>query len=424
MANPAWWVIAKREFGTRVKSKWFAITTLLGPVLMIALLAVPVLLAQAGSKKQFSVDVVAHCDADVSAAVMAAMTAINPNLKLRVAPESTTDEQLVARIREEKIDGYLVLPRGLLDDAQPQYFGANTTNMGFVRSMESGITGAVVAARAQSFGLQDDQLAKLARRVKLDAVPEMGTGSGTGKGGSGTAAFILGYIVAMLLYMSILLYAVNVMRSVLEEKTNRVVELIASSTPSSQLMAGKIGGVGSVGLLQLGVWTAVAGVLFRYREAVLSFFGLPDNIPIELPAAGLATIFVILIYFLLGFFFFSAIYAAIGAMCSTDQEAQQAQIPVVMFLIIPLMCLQVVGNDPRGELTSLLTQIPFASPILMPMRYLLGGADLGDVALSIAILIASLGLVLLVAGRIYRVGILMYGKRPTLRELTRWIGYS
>jgi ABC-2 type transport system permease protein len=129
------------------------------------------------------------------------------------------------------------------------------------------------------------------------------------------------------------------------------------------------------------------------------------------------------VYFVLGFFFYAAMYAAVGAMVSSEQETQQVQMPVTMLLVIGVLCFQVVSNDPRGPATVAMTTVPFWSPLLMPMRYVLGGASLGEVALSLGILLVSTGLVVRGAAKIYRVGVLMYGKRPSLRELIRWLRY-
>jgi ABC-2 type transport system permease protein len=226
-----------------------------------------------------------------------------------------------------------------------------------------------------------------------------------------------------ILYMAILLYAVNVMRSVVLEKTSRVVEIVVSAAKPRELMLGKIIGVGGVGVFQLVIWAAIALVLFRYRGELLGLFGVPGAAGFELPPLTPGDIAVVLAYFLGGFFFYASLYAAIGAMVNSDQEAQQAQTPVVILLVIPVVCVQLVAGDPRGAAAEVLTLVPFSSPILMPMRWVLGGARATDLALSLALLLAATAVVVWLAARIYRVGILMYGKRPTLRELGRWIRY-
>jgi ABC-2 type transport system permease protein len=177
-------------------------------------------------------------------------------------------------------------------------------------------------------------------------------------------------------------------------------------------------------LFQLSIWVAFGAALIWQRGAVLGAFGVDDAGGVDIPALSGVAVIVVLLYFVLGYFFYASLYAAVGAMVNSDQEAQQAQTPIVILLIIPVVFVQLVADDPRGGAAEVLTLIPFASPILMPMRFLLGGAGFGDLALSLAILIASMGLAIWVAARIYRVGILMYGKRPSLKELARWIRYE
>jgi ABC-2 type transport system permease protein len=203
-----------------------------------------------------------------------------------------------------------------------------------------------------------------------------------------------------------------------------VVEIMVSSIKPRALMLGKILGVGGVGLFQLSIWAAIALILLRFREQVLGLFGVSGAGSVAIPSLTVGAIGLVLAYFVLGYFFYSSLYAAIGAMVNSEQEAQQAQTPVVILLIVPVVCVQLVSSDPRGSAAELLTLIPFSSPVLMPMRYLLGGASIGDVALSLAALVLSTWLAIFVAARIYRVGILMYGKRPSLRELARWIRHA
>jgi ABC-2 type transport system permease protein len=187
-------------------------------------------------------------------------------------------------------------------------------------------------------------------------------------------------------------------------------------------MAGKILGVGAVGLLQLSIWLIMGLVTMKYREGVLGMFGISGG-GSALPPLEIDQVLVALVYFIGGYFFYAAMYAAVGAMVSSEQEAQQAQAPVMMLVMIPMLCMQLVANDPRGSTAAVMTLVPFSSPILMPMRYLLGGATLVDVAVSAAILFGSTYIVIRAAAKIYRVGILLYGKRPNLKELIRWLRY-
>ncbi|MDT8342346.1 MAG: ABC transporter permease [Longimicrobiales bacterium] len=241
--------------------------------------------------------------------------------------------------------------------------------------------------------------------------------------GGDDPAFITAYVGSFLLYIVVLLYAVAVMRSVLEEKTSRIVEVILSSMRPWELMLGKILGVGAVGLTQLAIWIGV-GVLFlaaglpalaASRPEVLT----PEVLAEAVPGAGFAALMVT--YFLGGYFIYSGLYAAVGASCNTDEEAQHAQMPVVLLLVVPIAFVAPVIQDPTGTLSVVLSFVPFFTPILMFARAAVGGVTPFEVAASVILMAATVVGVAWVAGRIYRVGILMAGKRPTLPEIWRWV---
>jgi ABC-2 type transport system permease protein len=246
--------------------------------------------------------------------------------------------------------------------------------------------------------------------------------TGEAQGSSGIGSFLIAYILAFILYMVITLYGVNVMRSVVQEKTSRVMEFLVAVVKPQSLMTGKILGVGGAALIQLTVWLGIGAITLAYRTEILGAFGISSG-ESPLPALDFFAVSITIIYFILGFFFYSAMYAAVGAMVSSEQDTQQVQMPVTMLLIIGVMCFQLIASSPRGGAASVMTMVPFWSPMLMPMRFVLGGATLGEVAMSLAILLLSTIVVVRAAAKIYRVGVLLYGKRPSVRELWRWLRY-
>jgi len=413
-------VIARREFLERVRTVWFAIVTVLGPVGMIALIVVPAWLAARSADEKVTIQVVDRSGENLFPAIARTAAAAGARLDLQSVAPAIEEEVLLARIRDEKINGFLLLPEKVLEGESAVYRGDNATNFRIQVQLKQAINAAALEVRARQAGIELETIAQL-YNPQIDVLARHDTGRG--EASSAEASFLVGYAVMFILYMSILLYAVNVMRSVVQEKTSRVIEIVVSATRPRSLMLGKVVGVGSVGLLQLGIWFVMALLLLTYREQVLGAFGIDGAGEVELPSLGAVDVAVILAYFALGYFFYAALYAAIGAMVNSDQEAQQAQTPVVLLLILPVVMVQVVANDPRSGLAQVLTQVPFSSPVLMPMRYLLDGATWIDVAISLGILVASILGAVALAGRIYRVGILMYGKRPTLRELARWLTY-
>jgi ABC-2 type transport system permease protein len=202
--------------------------------------------------------------------------------------------------------------------------------------------------------------------------------------------------------------------------------VLVSSLKPFQLLAGKVIGVGAVGLLQLGIWLA-AGKLFLDRRAdIARLLGQPDEAvaalgSMGLPEVPLTTIVVFLTFFLLGYFLYAAMFAAVAAMVNTEAEARQAQTPVVMLLVIPSIMMVGLLNNPDGSLAVALGLVPFTSPIAMPVRWAAAPVALDQLALSVSLLIVTVLAITWIAGRIYRVGILAYGKKPGLKELVRWV---
>ena len=417
MINKQALVVARREFLERVRTKWFAIVTILGPIGMIAAIVIPVYLALQSAEEGFHVQLVDKSGRDIGSQMNIEVDARGVKFKMESVASDTSREVLEKRIADEEIDGYLEIPSDVLSGGTVWYRGDNTANPMVTKGLARIVDYAVFRTRGKDLGLGEVAIAT------LFVGTEFKTEQTTGDGGSasGTASFIVGYAVMFLLYMSIILYATAVLRSVILEKNNRVVEIIVSSIKPMPLMLGKVVGVGCVGLFQLLLWGVMAGLIITFREEVLGLFGLPGAGQFELPALGIGAIAVIIAYFLMGFFFYAALYAAIGAMVNSEQEAQQAQAPVMLLLMIPVLCVQIVAGDPRGGVAELLTMIPFSSPILMPMRYVLGAASVGEILISLAILAVSLIGAIYVAAKVYRVGILSYGKKPSLSEVWRWI---
>jgi ABC-2 type transport system permease protein len=236
-------------------------------------------------------------------------------------------------------------------------------------------------------------------------------------------SLVMAYITAILLFMAILLYGVNVMSSVLEEKTTRIVEVLVSSLRPFQLMVGKVVGAGAVSFFQFLIWGVSARVLLMLRGPIASMLGADpaDVQKLQLPAIPFATIVIFLAFFLGGFLLYSAMFAAVGAMSSNEQEARQAQQPVTYLLMISYLSIIGLTNDPSSSFAKTLSLVPFTSPIATPVRWTAGSIGVGEVVASLGLLLIAILGVTWVAARIYRVGILMTGKRPTMKELVRWV---
>lgn len=417
---PEWLVVARREFVERVRTVWFAIVTLLGPVVLVAIMVVPAWLASSAEETAI-IEVVDRSGRDLSAGLARNAARLGANLDVRRVAQNTDEAALAARIRDQQINGYLVLPPDVLRGGAVTYRGDNATNLRLRGNLIQALNAAAVEMRVADSGIPEETIAALYQpAIELDVRHD----TGRGEVKSAEASFVAGYAAMFVLYVAILLYAVNVMRSVIQDKTTRVIELVISAISPRALMLGKVIGVGTVGLLQLAIWSVISLVLVSYRAEILALFGVAGAASTELPPLTVVDVLVILAFFALGYFFYAALYAGIGAMVNSDQEGQQLQTPVTLLLIVPVTCVQLVANDPRGGAAQALTLIPFSAPVLMPMRYLLGGASWLEIALALALLLVFMAGAVALAGRIFRVGILMYGKRPSLRELARWLRHS
>jgi ABC-2 type transport system permease protein len=269
-----------------------------------------------------------------------------------------------------------------------------------------------------------DSALKAAASVRLNLETTKVT-EGRVTGESGETSFLLAYIVDMFMYISLLLYGVQVMSSVIEEKSSRIIEVLVSSLTPFELLMGKVIGVGAVGLLQLGIWAGTGLYITKSlaRPAVDVTAGGADaaQAGFNMPNVTPDLIVVILVFFLLGFFLYSGLYAAIGSMCSTQQEAQQSATPVTMIVVTGMIFMFSLINEPSGTVARVVTFIPFFTPLVIPVRYAISPLPLAEVALGALVLIVSIVGVVWLAGRIYRVGILSYGKKPSFKELWRWV---
>jgi len=241
-------------------------------------------------------------------------------------------------------------------------------------------------------------------------------------GESASQSFALGYFMAILLYFAILVYGIGLMQSVLEEKTTKIVEVLVSSLRPFQLLAGKLLGVGGTSLFQFLIWAVTTRVLLSQRGPLMGRFAGAEGANVfQLPSVPALTAVLFLFYFVTGFLLYAAMFAAVGAMSNSHQEAQQAQQPVTMLLMLSMFSLLPLITNPASTYSVVLSLIPFSAPIAMPVRWVAGSVPFVEVATSMAFLLLGIVAVLWVAGRIYRVGILMTGKRPSIKELVRWV---
>jgi ABC-2 type transport system permease protein len=219
------------------------------------------------------------------------------------------------------------------------------------------------------------------------------------------------------------IYGQTIMSGVLEEKTTRVAEVVMSSVPTDTLLAGKVLGVGAVGLTQQVIWIVTTYVLLKLRAPIMEKLGAP-TMSFTLPDVSLGAGIIFLLFFLLGFVFYSSLYAAVGASVNSESEARQAASPLMIMIVSTAVFIQPVLLNPTGTTAQVLSLVPFSSPIIMPIRMAVTGVAPLELTASLVFLAIGCFAALWLASRIYRVGLLMYGKRPTLREMAKWVSYA
>jgi ABC-2 type transport system permease protein len=420
-------LILRREYVERVRTKSFLILTFLVPVLMVAMVVLPTQMAMrsmGGSRRL----VVATSNPALAEAIRQQLDAANPVVEagtpagpprsphyvLTIDSRLTEEERAALRrqVTENRIDGFLWITPEALQSRQVEYTSKQSANLTDGRVLELALQAAVMRHALAGYGVKDEQAAELLRPFGVKAVQ---IANGKEGGSSGVALFISVYGMVMVLYMAVLLYGIAVMRSVIEEKSSRIVEVMLASTTPRHLLAGKILGVGAVGLTQIVIWVAAAAALSLPGLVAggASLFHLPLSTAIAF--AG---------FFVLGYFSYSALYAVLGATVNREQEAQQVQFIILMPLILSVILLQAVIQNPSSPLAFWLSLVPLCSPLVMFARIVIATPPLWQVVLSVALTVLTIYGTLVVGARIYRVGILMYGKRPTLPELLKWMKYA
>jgi ABC-2 type transport system permease protein len=415
-------LIIRREFRERVRSRSFLVGTLLFPLLILGLALLPGLIGSGGAA--WTLALVNEGPPEVGRAFAAALEqppeAPDENTYRIVpvdGPIAEVRESLAAQVERREIEGYVVLPADALEGGAILFRARTVGSFAVMRDLRRAGTRAVQSERLRTAGIDAAAVAALVAPVDIDEARI--TARGEERGGA-MSTFLAAYVVAFLIYLMTTLYGVAVMRSVLEEKTNRIAEVLMSTIRASHLMGGKIIGVGSAALLQVLIWAAIVTVVATQSDRMAAGFALPEGVAQALQVEPLTALLLVL-FFLLGFFLYAAIFAAVGAAVTSEQEAQSVQFLALVPLIVPMLFLQSILNAPLGTTATTLGLVPFTAPVAMPMRMASAPIPGVQIAVSLALLVVGIAAVAWVAGKIYRVGILSTGKRPTLPELVRWI---
>jgi len=410
------WTVLKREYLERVRKRSFLLATIGGPLVLIGLVFGSGMMAARGAQDRSLIAILDLTDvlmADVAASLEEAEYTIVP------AEGEGDEDALRTMVRNGDISGYLILDELTLTRGEATVVSDSRPSAIRRMLMQSAVSRAVVKQRFGSDSSAED-ITTLVEGGALEFEP-IDSNEATQQKEIRTG---LAFGGAMLLYFALLFYGVYVMQAVLEEKTSRMAEIVVSSVRPWQLMLGKIVGVGLVGLTQIAVWVGLVIVaailggstLAAARPELADLLNAANLIPAVL------TVVYFVIFFILGYLLYSALYAAVGAMCSTEEETRQLQMPVTMLLVVPfIMMMSAIDTGADTPLLAGMSLFPLFTPLLMFARAASGVAPLWQIGLSVVLTALAIVGVAWVAGRIYRVGILMQGKRPTLPELWRWV---
>ena len=443
--------VIKREYLQRVRTKFFIIATILGPVMLALFTIVPVYIAnipvggatrlavidQSGKLYPAFHEALANEEeegaGDNANSAGAAMNS-NQQERMRRSPQATgqrfeaelvslngrsleeVKRELNDRVRASDLDGYVIIPADILGDGKAEFYGRNTGDVFTREAVADRLSRAVREMRLAENKIDQRVLREANKRVSLVSTKI----SARGEEKVSNSGFMFVFSFGLLIYMSVLLYGQVVLGAVIEEKETRIAEILFSSMRSFPLMMGKLVGVSLVALTQLSLWGLAFLLFAAFGAGVMASQGIAVNLPHVPPI-----IFVyFVLFFLLGYFIYATIYALIGSMVTTTQEGGQLAMPVVLMLVAGFYFVFPIIRSPNSSLAFWASMFPFLAPITMMVRITTETPPAWQILLSLTIGFATVVALVWLASRIYRVGMLMYGKKATIPEVWRWVRHE
>ena len=401
------WTIVKWEFINRVKTKLFLITTFLLPFFMGAMLYLPTILMNLEPEELTEIGLVYEDGLDTLVERFQSQVAMSHRLK------DGNPQFIIFRYEDEKtaldsvsmksIDGYLYIPSSVLDTGQVNYFGHSLSNIKIFSQLRRTLNQVVIEQRMLDQDIDITLVGALSRNIRFDTfeVDEEGITSE----GNELTSFLLPLMFLMILFMTVFMSGQLLLRSVMEERTNRTIEILLSSVTADEIMRGKILGLGALGLIQMIFYLICGLVVTEYKELTIVDY---SQIPI------------FFIYFVTGYLFYASIFAAMGTLFKSEQEAQQSSGIISIVAILPIAFSSYFITNPGSAFTVASSYIPPLTPFMMILRVGTKSVEYTEIILSTLLMIVSCWLMLKLSGKIFRIAILLYGKRPTFKEIIRW----
>ncbi len=452
--------VVKREYVQRVRTKFFVIMTVLGPLMLVVFTIVPGLLfsIKAGGETRIAIldqtegmklsnsirrSLLKQDPDDDSDDTVGIARSVSSNTKDRMDKAGKSlngsfsieqvklggrslDEvrrELNGRIGRDKLDGYLVIPPDILKNSQSKtsYYGRNVGDVITRGQIEDRLNRAVRRERLIANGVKEQYIEELSKPVDVVTYPVNEKGE-EGSEDSG-AGFVMVFVIAFLIYLTVLMYGQVVLGAIVEEKETRIAEILFSSVRPLTLMIGKLIGVSLVALTQLGIWVLAFALLSVWGIAALASRGV-DMGDMTIPHLPPLFFVYFFLFFVLGYFIYATIYVLVGSMVTTTQEGGQMAMPVIFLLMAGLYMAFPVIRSPNSSFAFWVSMFPFFSPITMIVRIVSQTPPFWQIALSLIIGFVTVVLLLWLASRIYRIGMLMYGKKASIPEVMRWVRQS
>ncbi len=414
------WLIIKREYITRVKTKTFLLSTLLVPLGFALIIALPILVGQISEREYLKIYVIDNSN------IVLDKLASGENFTF--IPATDDYEVLRKTLINKHRQGILIIPEKLdSGDIKILYYSSDPLSLGQELQLRVKLKEIVKEIRIENTGISREILDKL--NVRLSLSTGKLTNHGEEKKTSTIISAALGYIMAFLIYMTMFIYGSFVMRGVMEEKTNRIVELIVSSVKPFELMIGKIIGIGAMGLTQLAIWFILKCLILFISLSIFAHnpsLSTSDQLQIkellsDTQSFDFKLLFFFFFYFLGGYLLYGSLFAAIGSAVDQESDAQQLVFPVTIPLIIPMLIITRILQNPGGATARFFSIFPFFSSMTMLVRLASVEVPWYELALSMTLLVLTFIVSVWISAKIYRTGILMYGKKITLREMVKWI---
>lgn len=404
-------VVLKKEYLQIVRSISFWLSTVFLPLFMLGLMVLPVLLVS----KQKTENTIYIKDESGTLFNYIEEKEIKregiSEVKLKILNGKDLNlEELKKKVEMKEVDGVLVIPEDPFKVKEAKFYGRNLSNFSLISKVESLLNNAITKKAAEELNLGKEAMEKISHRLNLEGIKIV---KGKEKKEGALTSFFAVFVLFFILYTAILGYGAHILRAVLEEKNTRVVEILVSSLSPFKLMMGKILGVAFAGVTQILIWILAF--------LTISFAATQGLFMEKLPSLNLLQILFFGIFFILGYLLYASLYAALGSLFSSEQEAQQMSTIIILPLILPILFMQMIIQAPNSTLATVLSLIPFFTPLLFYLRMLVETPPLWQIIFSILLTSGTVLIIIYLSGKIYRIGILMYGKKPSIKEIVKWI---